>query len=164
PDGKTLAVNRTGGTLDLWDVPSGKRRLKLGEPAAAGPLGVVHLFSQHPTELTFSPDGKTLAFCDRASVRLLDVAAGREDKGGGVTALAFSPDGKTLAVHSAQPRAVRLWDVATGKPLKVLEEEPQPPRPNVVRIADAVGVRTEQVTFSPDGKLLAARDRHNQLC
>ena len=53
--------------------------------------------------------------------------------------LAFSPNGKTLAVASPGI-AVQLWDVPTGK----------------LKRAFAHGSSMWSVSFSPDGKLLAA--------
>ncbi|MGC9084472.1 MAG: WD40 repeat domain-containing protein, partial [Anaerolineae bacterium] len=53
----------------------------------------------------------------------------------GVLSVAFSPDGQKLASGSAD-RTVRLWDLATGEILHVLEGH-----------TDLV----QSVTFSPDG-------------
>src|SRR5262249_17540168 len=57
-------------------------------------------------------------------------------------ALAYSPDAKLLA--SAGAAGVRLWEAATGKEVRRLEED--------------IGKRDEidAVAFSPDGKLLAS--------
>ncbi len=55
--------------------------------------------------------------------------------------LAFSPDGRTLAAASYGDGCVRIWEVATGKPLHTLREHHQ----HVFGLA-----------FHPDGKLLAS--------
>lgn len=61
---------------------------------------------------------------------------------GTVVAIVFSPDGKLLASAGFE-KAVRVWDVATGKELLKLTG----PKDNVASLA-----------FSADGKLLAAGD------
>jgi WD40 repeat protein len=62
-----------------------------------------------------------------------------EGHSGGVNGVAFSPDGRRAA--SADGRAVRLWDLATGKQLARTEEHDD---------------RVIAVCFSPDGRRLAS--------
>ncbi len=57
-----------------------------------------------------------------------------------VNAVAFSPDGRLLVSASAD-HSVRLWDLVTGKPLRIL----------VGHSAWVLGI-----DFSPDGRLLAS--------
>src|SRR5947208_2628886 len=80
--------------------------------------------------VAYSPQGSVLA-----SARL-----GPDDRAGRTTrCLAFSPQGKTLATASWD-RTVKIWDVATGRPLLALLDH----RGGVHFLA-----------FSPDGSRLA---------
>lgn len=81
--------------------------------------------------LAFSPDGKLLATGSgdptrSGEIKLWDAASGKlvrelvKPHKDAVLALDFSPDGKQLASGSAD-RAVRIWEVSTGKQLRNLE-------------------------------------------
>jgi WD40 repeat protein len=141
PDGKLLAAHSQFGGVGVWEVASGKEVLRI-PTASAGHT------------VAFSPDGKLLAFDVEYTVRLCEVATGKElfklaghqmvIKGGAITsgyvnALAFSPDGKRLATASCD-NMTRVWDVATGKALHVLEGHKG---------------FVNAVRFLPDGKLIA---------
>jgi WD40 repeat protein/serine/threonine protein kinase len=102
--------------------------------------------------VTFSPDGRTVATASKdGNARLWDAATGqlrgrplRHEHP--VWAVAFSPDGHTLLTGCGPqskdnlppgPGQVRLWDVATGKPLGEPLSQPRPVR---------------FVAFGPDGR------------
>jgi WD40 repeat protein len=133
-------------TLWRWDVASGKELAPLGQvPQSGGPLSLV-----------VSPDGRHLATggMDRA-IRLWDLKAGKEARQllgqeGSLWSLAFSPDGALLAGVTAEgkfnfsangtDRAIRVWEVGTGRVVRKLVGPPQ---------------GSSSVAWSPDGRVLA---------
>jgi WD40 repeat protein len=146
PEGKKLATGGWFNRVKMWDVATLKGQLFLEE------------YQQCPeTWVVFSPDGKTLAsggVC-RGEMKLFDVASGQaratlktpgtfgDYNPHGVLAAAFTPDGKTL-VSVAIPNEIRLWDVATGKHLKMQSTEQE-----IGQWANGVAA------FSPDVKTIA---------
>ena len=107
-DGQLLAVFDGDSRLSIYDSQTGtvQRRLRW-----RGKLGAANSINA----LAFSPDAKTLAVGDNDSVRLYDVATGRE-RGGlscpWVRALAYSADGRTLAAGLRYQPGLRLWETA----------------------------------------------------
>ena len=111
-------------------------------------------------KLTFSPDGKTVAFSGLGEIRLWNTETGDEQaipladlKAGihnipTVLALAFSPDGRWL-VSGTRDGEIQMWDVATGEALVAFVDPTE--RENLGRIA--------ALAFSPDRALLAAGTR-----
>jgi WD40 repeat protein len=136
--GKELVAVRRDSVV-RWDVATGKELRRFGE-------GRISSYSQ----AALAPDGKTLAFSVRNSVRLLDTETGREVFAApahvdAVEAVGFSPDGKT-ALTGAD--GLSLWDAATGKRLTNIG----PP------------VQVGAAAFSPDGKaVLAGYTRAEEL-
>jgi WD40 repeat protein len=176
PDGRTLAASDSF-KIVLWDVASGQVLHTL--------QGLYNIGGGKPIDLggavAFSPDGRTLALGNRdgAVILLWDLdtwtLVGVLNCELRVKSVAFSPDGRTLASggwtmintdlehrHQIFFGELRLWDVASKKPLRTL----QAPKthlafggPNTDFAADAV----QWVSFSPDGRTLASEHLDGSL-
>src|SRR5262249_12014537 len=118
-----LAINWWSGTVELWDLKSGKQMLPLGKVSSA-------LYEQGSTNwwntlvrpaLAFSPDSKKLVcslggttirqFQPDTGAEIAGIAAGHRAP---VSTLAFSADGKSLCTYSPGD-PLRCWDWTTGK-------------------------------------------------
>jgi WD40 repeat protein len=119
PDGKSLASASDDRSVRIWDLESGKEQKKL-EPKGSAEA------------VAYTADGKlvtgSVPYLDEAkkwmydqNIVVWDVSSGKEEmKMGGqnVWGLAVSPDGKH-ALSCGPDRTVRLWDLTTGKQLRV---------------------------------------------
>jgi hypothetical protein len=122
PDGKTLAVGGLDGTVQLWELATGKELASLRGPKA--------LPVYRHAALAFSPDGKTLAVGGgRAGghprgevfggVQLWDVAGRRLTRSLGgfrrnVDYVAFTTDGQALTAGTSDD-TIRTWRLADLK-------------------------------------------------
>ncbi len=140
PDGNLLAT-------------SGYREVLLWNPADGQLVRRIKNLAERPHDFEFSADGSVLAVAagtpgQMGEVKLFNVADGAlladlfttDDE---VFSVAFSPDGTRLAAACAD-RSVRLFDVATRQPQKLIEDH-----------ADWV----MDVAWSPDGKRIATASR-----
>lgn len=166
PDGEVLASQARNGIIRLWDVSTGTLLNTL--PGISRSF----VQDGQSDSLRFSPEGQTLASGSRNSIRLWDVSTGALRKtlinshssstepstvsvvstGAlrktlinspplfSVNSVSFSPDGQTLASGSRD--GIRLWDVPTGAPLRLLYR--------------ASSDNVYSVSFSPDGQTLAS--------
>jgi RNA polymerase sigma factor (sigma-70 family) len=141
PDGQTLAVGN--GSLVLWDAATGREVLRSPAPTS----GVAGL----------SPDGRFR--CDNpgpdGTLALWDLRTGREVrrfKGypRSLSSVTFSAGAEYLAAaFHTEPRAVIIWEVATGARLCEFKE----------------GAGTHSaLAFSPDGKTLASGCSDGTVC
>ena len=191
PDGRSVAVGRTSGKVELWNPDNGTRKAVLNGHTNAA------------TNVTFSPDGKFLASAGEENknqpggdqrVRLWEVSTGREVRQfigheGGVFCVVFSPDGGQIFTGS-RDLMIRVWDVHTGSLIRVQRGHSDDVlslslssdgkrlascgEDATVRIWDAVTGQELQtlkpaaghllsVAFSPDGTRLAAAAADNRV-
>jgi RNA polymerase sigma factor (sigma-70 family) len=144
PDGRILATwncDGTAGDLRLWNVATGKE---------------MRHFEGHEArvnDLTYSPDGKTLATCSNECVRLWDTTTGKPLPSPtglrtGGSSLCFFPDGSALVVGKNN-REVALWDVVTWKDRGWLEPGPR----------DGKRWSTVLTAATPNGETLVTADQ-----
>jgi WD40 repeat protein/Flp pilus assembly protein TadD len=135
PDGKLLAAGFQFEFVMVWEVATGKLKLKFAQrPASTEVLAVA-----------FSPDSKSLAVgTDVGAVAVWDVDSGQRiaDCRGHtnhVWALAFSPDGSMLAT-GGNDKTVKLWEARTGQERITLTGHKD---------------QISHIQFAPDGRTLA---------
>lgn len=115
-DGKRLATGGDDKSVSLWETANRKeRRILKGHPGK--------VFCLH-----FSPDGKWLAAgCFGGAALIWDVATGRletsiqADKSELVERVALIGDGKSLVTWVRKGGKTTLWDVKTGKKLRLFD-------------------------------------------
>jgi len=146
PDGRTVAIGTSFGSVSFVDVVSGRLT-----PGAAAHSAAVE-------QVVFSPDGRALASTgDDARVIVWNPATGQPIEtlaghGARVTGAAFSRDGRTLFTASPDG-AVFEWDLGVnrrfGQPLTTMATPP--------RLGFDAQPAPPPLAVSPDGSEFAAR-------
>ena len=110
PDGRRLVTWR-GRAVAVLALATGKEEARRDEAAAVAALAV-------------APDGQRMACAlEGGRVRVGKLGGGgpqdvQLQEPANAAALAFGPDGRRLLTASEGDRTVRLWDAATGKPIR----------------------------------------------
>jgi WD40 repeat protein len=131
PDGTTVATGGEDGTVRIWEAETRRDLAEAGVAAPAAPAARV----VSPTgAATATPQGMRVVL-ERSDGTTSELAGHQRL----VTSVSFSPDGRRL-VSASRDRDAILWDVVSGKPLRVLRAHFGP-------VSDA--------RFSPDGRWIA---------
>ena len=166
PDGRLLVTGLNDGTIQLWEVATGKKLHILRGADESKTTTILHDGSTSSTSVkidsvrfaAFSADGRNIITADTSTtVRVWEAGSGRElaafcaadrlhlslfDE-----SAASSRDGRFVVLHGSDDNTVILWDVASDK-TSVLRHE---------RDADDNRKAVRQVTFaafSADGRTL----------
>lgn len=143
PDGRLLATGNK--VITIWDTPTGSLLHTLGK--AENEIKAI--------PATFSPDGRLLASIYRSTVNqakfygTIKPAQVNPNDPNGIKAAQDFARTLSLRLFPEAARQVKIWDTATGQELRSL----------TIVSPDQYGFvndQTSAVTFSPDGRLLAA--------
>lgn len=135
PDGRWMSSFDNNGIYHpvLWDLKDGKR--------------LHDLTPKNASHIIFRPDGEEVAVThgDSEAIDFLSTSSGQIIKsvpggGYGLGTAAYSPDGTLLAAGSYSFGTIKVWDLASMKERVTLYGQSP----------------VQSVTFSPNGKLLAA--------
>ncbi|MEH2064519.1 MAG: serine/threonine-protein kinase [Nostoc sp.] len=134
PDGKTIASSGDNGTIQLWNLGTGK------------PISSLNGHSQQVNVVAISPDGKLLVSAsDDNTIKIWNLGMRKKIRTltghfDSVHALAISADSETL-VSASDDNTIKIWDLATGELIRTL-------------VGHTFWVRS--VAISPDGVILAS--------
>lgn len=130
PDGRFLAVSEYEQTLRVFDLATGKEQEGLRIPLVKEPK---RYNAPVMPPMTFSPDGRWMAVCQRDHVlSIFDLERGKETghyagHPSEAQCLSFSPDSKFLATGHSDA-TILLWDVSAATANPALAAKPVPTR------------------------------------
>jgi WD40 repeat protein len=195
PDSQRLAVGSAGGgrssQVEVFDATSGARVSRYdGDSAAAFSPDGKRLASAsriwdvsgheiltlkcegQANRVAFSPDGKRLAIGYGGSVKIVDVATGKEvltlqGHTAMVNSVAFSPHRDCLA-SASDDKTVKIWDLASGREKVCLRRHTSSVRcvafdPDGKRVATASGDQTVKVWDPARGNVILTLVGHTHV-
>ena len=159
PDGARIVTGSADSTARVWDMATGSIVAVLeghcpagSNPAPMGCFVVNALFGPDGSRIVTSSNDATARIWDVATGSVVAVLEGHCQTsrdfgpyGCAVTSAAFSPDGSRI-VTSSNDATARIWDVATGSVVAVLEGHCQ-----TSRDFGPYGCAVTSAAFSPDG-------------
>ena len=187
PDGTKLVSFREKGNRAFPDAPIkwDEPLVRLSDVRTGRELQTLAAKKGFFSPVTFSPDGKTVAFSNSGKIRLWNTETGetsdislpdispsyqnverkRKSKRkfkSTISALVFSPDGKKL-VSGTNDGKVQMWDAKTGDPLVLLFTGEEPVFRGKSDNSDILYKESiETLAFSPNGNLLVVAT-HKQI-
>ena len=148
PDGRLLASGSTDGTIKFWDVSTGKS------------INTFKVYARAVYDIAFSLDGRYFASIGLDNyeydykIKLWKISTNElklvKTIKKWTRCLVFSPDGKYLASDGELGSTVNLWELSTGKLVKIFDK-------NCLGAGEDGDPPLDSVSFSPDGRLLASR-------
>ncbi|MFS0519399.1 caspase family protein [Nostoc sp. UIC 10607] len=146
PDGKTLASVSGDNTIKLWNLVNAGEAIRTFKGHNEDVKSISFDFYGIVKSISFSPNGKTLAFASSDNpIKLWNLETGNVIRTLEGYNVSFSPDGKTLAF--ASDATIKLWNLEIGKEIRTLQ--------------GLNGVNS--VSFSPDGKTLASASDDSKI-
>jgi len=147
PDGKQILSGSGDQTIKLWDVNTGRE------------IKEINLIDDEVSSVTFSPDGKQVLFgsLDK-TIKLWDINTEKEIKAFSsyrsvsfldieyhssiLNSVKFRPDGKQFISSIFSDNTIKLWDIKTGKIIKIF--------------TNYSGGNVTSSSFSPDGEQIVS--------
>ncbi|REJ95254.1 MAG: hypothetical protein DWQ34_06545 [Planctomycetota bacterium] len=158
PDGRRIVYGGISGTLEVWDIFSGRRLTTLD--------GETH----GVRSVAYSADGTRIVSAAHCNVRVWDSESGRQISlivlSAAILGMSLDHDGRRILCGCVDNR-IRLVDLATGKLVSQFEGHARPVHgvalsPDGRRIASSSGDKTVRVWDAMSGSLLRVLEQHRE--